>query len=490
MLCRRLLSWAALGACARRQRRTRRRRSTPRLSWHVRLSRELGPVLRFAPTRADSNRFNPLFEVRKGANEVRDVQNIVEIVDPAGEARSEDFWNSASKIVLTGVVLHVLYAEPLERKTLAVVREKLRDLDRTGEEMRIDAASAQPDNQPARSPSRSAARGEVLSRRRRAAPFRHQGDRRILLRHLRRPDRCGENRTLRLPHRRSDVRRRPVTLFLQPPPSDAPRLMPLMRLVINQAARSLMEDQTHDARGREKKHRLLLLLDEFPQLGRFRFFETMMGAMAGYGLKAYLVCQSLNHITQGLRARQRHPRQLLTSLRSFAAADPETAKRIADMAGEVWEVRPQESEQRPRALLGPQQGIDHVSRRTPPADAASRRARSAARRTAHLRRRHEAAPRQETSVRHRNSIFAKRLRPQRRVAASFPQSDDWVECRAAWQIAECAEDRERAQVRRAVRVPHAHTRRTLYCRASPICSRQLRAPRPYRRHPRPRIKRG
>jgi type IV secretion system protein VirD4 len=36
-----------------------------------------------------------------------------------------------------------------------------------------------------------------------------------------------------------------VTLFLQPPPSDAQRLMPLMRLVLNQIARTLMEDQIH-----------------------------------------------------------------------------------------------------------------------------------------------------------------------------------------------------------------------------------------------------
>lgn len=31
--------------------------------------------------------------------------------------------------------------------------------------------------------------------------------------------------------------------------------------------------------------------------GRMPFFETAMGAMAGYGLKTYLACQSLNHIT-------------------------------------------------------------------------------------------------------------------------------------------------------------------------------------------------
>src|SRR5262249_16422746 len=70
---------------------------------------------------------------------------------------------------------------------------------------------------------------------------------------------------------------RPATLFLQPPPSDATRLMPLMRLVLNQITRSLMEEQTLDAGGRKKRHQLLLLLDEFPQLGRLSFFETAMG---------------------------------------------------------------------------------------------------------------------------------------------------------------------------------------------------------------------
>jgi type IV secretory pathway TraG/TraD family ATPase VirD4 len=38
---------------------------------------------------------------------------------------------------------------------------------------------------------------------------------------------------------------RPVTLYLQPPPSDITRLMPLMRLVLNQITRTLMESQTH-----------------------------------------------------------------------------------------------------------------------------------------------------------------------------------------------------------------------------------------------------
>lgn len=97
----------------------------------------LGPVLRFAPTRLDSASFNPLLEVRRGPNEVRDVQNIVDVlVDPAGGGRAQDFWDRSAKQVLVGVILHVLYAEPAPRKTLAVVREKLRDLDAAAQLMK------------------------------------------------------------------------------------------------------------------------------------------------------------------------------------------------------------------------------------------------------------------------------------------------------------------------------------------------------------------
>jgi type IV secretion system protein VirD4 len=169
---------------------------------------------------------------------------------------------------------------------------------------------------------------------------------------------------------------KPVTLYLQPPPSDAQRLMPLMRLFIAQVARSLMEHQTHDGEGRAKQHKLLLLLDEFPQLGRIEFFEKMMGAMAGYGLKAYLVCQSLNHLIRAY-GRDNVILDNCAVVTTFAAADPETAKHIANMAGEVWEIRPQQSEQRPRTLFGPHKGtITYREERRPlllPADVRSLR---------------------------------------------------------------------------------------------------------------------
>lgn len=316
----------------------------------------LGPVLRFAPTKAASARFNPLFEVRKGENEVRDVQNVVEIiVDPAGDGRQADFWDRSAKQILTGLILHVLYSEPDERKTLAVVREKLRDLDTCAEQMRQLLHRRCPVTQtPQVHPEVLHAADSYLASEERVRSgvkataesfFGVFADPLVAANTSASDFRVGDL----MCHERA------VTLFLQPPPSDAQRLMPLMRLVLNQITRALMESQTEDASGRPKRHDLLLLLDEFPQLGRLPFFETAMGAFAGYGLKAYLVCQSLNHIARAY-GRDNVILDNVHVLTAFAAADLDTARTVAALAGETWQTVEHESIDRPRPLLGVRRG--------------------------------------------------------------------------------------------------------------------------------------
>lgn len=312
----------------------------------------IGPVLRFAPTRADSASFNPLFEVRHGPNEVRDVQNIVEIlVDPAGDGRHQDFWDRSAKQVLVGLILHVLYVEPPQRKTLAVVREKLRDLDATALEMksvyhRISPTTGAPEIHPE---VLHAAESFLAGEERMQSGIRATAESFFGLF----ADEIVARKTATSDFRIGDLMcmEQPVTLFLQPPPSDALRLTPLMRLIINQFARALMEDQARDAQGRPKRHRMLLLLDEFPMLGRMPFFEVMMGAMAGYGLKASLVCQSLNHIIKAY-GRENVIVDNCHIVTAFAASDNDTSERISKMAGEIWELRESHTERRPRPLLG------------------------------------------------------------------------------------------------------------------------------------------
>ena len=86
--------------------------------------------LLFDPTNPLSARFNPLLEVRKGSHEVRDVQNIADIlVDPEGAKQRRDHWEKTAHALLTGAILHVLYAE--EEKTLARVATFLADPSRS-----------------------------------------------------------------------------------------------------------------------------------------------------------------------------------------------------------------------------------------------------------------------------------------------------------------------------------------------------------------------
>ena len=62
----------------------------------------------------------------RGAHEVRDVQNIADIlVDPDGTRERRDHWEKTAHALLTGAILHVLYAE--EEKTLARVATFLAD---------------------------------------------------------------------------------------------------------------------------------------------------------------------------------------------------------------------------------------------------------------------------------------------------------------------------------------------------------------------------
>ena len=99
---------------------------------------------------------------------------------------------------------------------------------------------------------------------------------------------------------------RPATLYLVVPPSDISRTKPLVRLVLNQIGRRLTEKL--DAKRR--RHRLLLMLDEFPALGRLDFFEVgarLHGRLRPEELPDRPVAQPDR---EGLRAEPRDPRQL------------------------------------------------------------------------------------------------------------------------------------------------------------------------------------
>jgi type IV secretion system protein VirD4 len=80
------------------------------------------------------------------------------------------------------------------------------------------------------------------------------------------------------------------------------------------------------------------MLDEFPALGRLDFFESALAFMAGYGLKSFLIAQSLNQIEKAYGPNN----AILDNCHvrvSFATNDERTAKRVSDALGTATEIR-------------------------------------------------------------------------------------------------------------------------------------------------------
>jgi len=304
--------------------------------WRSRFSH----CLLFNPTDPRSARYNPLLEVRKGPDEVRDVQNIADIlVDPEGALERRSHWEKTSHSLLVGAILHVLYAE--EEKTLARVATFLSDPQRsfahTLRRMMATNHLGTADHPQVHPVVASAAR-EVLnkSENERSGVLSTAMSFLGLYR-----DPTVAQTTSACDWRISDLvdAKCPVSLYLVIPPSDISRTKPLVRLILNQIGRRLTERLEGDPK-KSRKHQLLMMLDEFPALGRLDFFETALAFMAGYGIRAYLIAQSLNQISKAYGENNAILDNCHVRI-AFSSNDERTAKRISDALGTATELRAQ-----------------------------------------------------------------------------------------------------------------------------------------------------
>ena len=291
-----------------------------------------GRVLLFDPTNAASAAYNPLLEVRRGEWEVRDVQNVADVlVDPEGSLEKRNHWEKTSHSLLVGAILHVLYAE--KDKTLAGVAAFLSDPRRTIEATLDAMMGTSHLGEAGPHPVVASTARELLNK----SDNERSGVLSTAMSFLglyRDPVVAAV--TSRCDWRIEDLiaDERPSTLYLVVPPSDISRTKPLIRLVLNQIGRRLTEDLHTEKR----RHRVLMLLDEFPALGRLDFFESALAFMAGYGIKSFLIAQSLNQIEKAYGQNN----AILDNCHvrvSFATNDERTAKRVSDALGTATEMK-------------------------------------------------------------------------------------------------------------------------------------------------------
>jgi type IV secretion system protein VirD4 len=291
-----------------------------------------GRVLLFDPTNPRSAAYNPLLEVRRGAWEVRDVQNVADVlVDPEGSLDKRNHWEKTSHSLLVGAILHVLYAE--KDKTLAGVAAFLSDPKRPIESTLKAMMTTAHLGEAGPHPVVASTARELLNKsdNERSGVLSTAMSFLGLYR-----DPVVAEVTRRCDWRIADLVAdpKPATLYLVVPPSDISRTKPLIRLVLNQIGRRL----TEDLHAKDQCHRMLMMLDEFPALGRLDFFESALAFMAGYGIKAFLIAQSLNQIERAYGPNN----SILDNCHvrvSFATNDERTAKRVSDALGTATEMR-------------------------------------------------------------------------------------------------------------------------------------------------------
>jgi type IV secretion system protein VirD4 len=300
--------------------------------------RKFSRVWRFEPTATDSVRFNPLLEVRRGLSEVKDTQNVADIlVDPTGDKDAKDHWQTTAHSLLCGAILHVLYAEG--HKTLSGVAAFLSDPARTQLETLARMLTA-PHLPEGPHPAIAQTAREMLNKSENelSGVFSTAMSCLGLYR-----DPVVARNTAHSDFRIADLMGgdAPASLYLVVPPSDLARTRPIVRLMLNQIGRRLTESMGVGGNN-AYRHRLLLLLDEFPSLGKLEFFETALAFVAGYGIKAFLIAQSLNQLEKAYGPSNSILDNCHVRL-TYAANDDKTAKRVSDLLGQSTEKKLQTS---------------------------------------------------------------------------------------------------------------------------------------------------
>jgi type IV secretion system protein VirD4 len=334
--------------------------------WHITADhrKKFSHVFFFAPTDPNTVRWNPLFEVRKGVMEIADIQNVVGIlVDPLGRKAGDlNFWDQSATDFFTAVILHVLYAEPDARKNLAHVRRLLINIEPTLHAMMNTHHRHKPDLHAADGLARddrdkpiAEIHPEVLL----GARALDSMDERVksnVLATCRASLSLWADPLVEYATSWSDFSigdlvcaDAPVSFYINTPQAHADRLAFLVRVFTRQTINSLMESEQFDSRRRRKRHRLLLLLDEFPKLGALPFLENAMGEMASYGITAHLICQSFNDVF----SKYGDKTPLFDNMHitaAFATSEPTSIEKVTRRAGKALELRDSYSD--PRTIFG------------------------------------------------------------------------------------------------------------------------------------------
>ena len=256
-------------------------------------------VIRWEPGAASGSAgFNFLEEVRLGTpHEVADAQNIAQMIcDPNGDGiEGKDHWGKTSFDLLSAVILHVMYCKRAAGATASLhdVAYALSNPADKADTLWANMLANRHDRGKTHAVVAAAGRDQL---------DRPEKERGSVLSSAKTYLTLVKDPIIAANTRHSDFRvmdlmnhARPLSLYVVTRGGDKERLRPLVRLLLTMAMRQLMgvELKYHDGQPlRPHAHRLLMMLDEFPSLGKLQIIQDALPKCAGYGIKAFLAAQN------------------------------------------------------------------------------------------------------------------------------------------------------------------------------------------------------
>ena len=262
--------------------------------------------------------YNPMdFIAREFGKQVDDVQKIAKFLLP-----KEDFWNIEGRALVTGVMLALL-ADTERPQSMGEALRILRSddvayniaviLDTKGERihptgyMNLAAFLQKPDKE----------RGSVCST---AASSLDLWSNPIV-----------DAATMKSDFDLGIFRKVPTTLYVGISPSNVIRLQPLLQIFYQQCA-GIFTKRMPDKR--TEKHGIMMLLDEFPTLGKMEEIRSGIAYYRGYWVKLFLITQDTEQLKSIYEASGMNSFLSNCTYRiTFAANNVETADYISKLLG-------------------------------------------------------------------------------------------------------------------------------------------------------------
>ena len=274
-------------------------------------------ILKFEPTAVEGSCcYNPLNEIRiKTIYEYQDAHAIAEIIMTSSKSEDLDHWHRSGLNFLTGMIIYVLYEEKYNTKDRQanlsdiineindgethdkkfnrikkkkfpkyenIFNEIYNEPDNKGTNPKIKNMAAEMENKPKEE------RGSIISTTLTCMNIFSDP---VIEKNTSKSD-------FEIKNLMNDEQ--PLSLYFIIPPKNLGITGLLLKIMITQIIHGLTEKMQYDSKKKkiETLHKLLLVIDEFPLLGKITILEEAIAYATGYGIRSLLVTQSIKQLNK------------------------------------------------------------------------------------------------------------------------------------------------------------------------------------------------